>query len=172
MSKLLASFTGTTLYLDTMIPYALLRGLDPAARDLFAHIEAAELQAYTSVLTFDELAYRMLLALIRDHYGGSPFEQLRDNEAQMIGRFYPQIAPHLTRLRTFPNLFLVDVTSSDLTVMDEAMRLYHLRPRDALHLAAMQKCGCFDLVSHDADFDRVPTVRRYTLLSYPANTKS
>ena len=43
------------------------------------------------------------------------------------------------------------------------MSLYHLRPRDALHLAAMQKCGCFDLVSHDADLDRVPMVRRYTL---------
>jgi predicted nucleic acid-binding protein len=163
MSKLLTSFTGTTLYLDTMIPYALLRGLDHAARDLFARIEAAELRAYTSVLTFDELAYRMMLALIRDHTGVSPFEQLRDNEAQMIARFYPQIAPHLAHLRTFPNLLLVDVTSSDLAVMDEAMRLYHLRPRDALHLAAMQKAGCFDLVSHDADFDRVPQVRRYTL---------
>jgi len=39
MSELLASFTGATLYLDTMIPYALLRGLEPAARDLFARIE-------------------------------------------------------------------------------------------------------------------------------------
>jgi predicted nucleic acid-binding protein len=163
MSKPLARFTGTTLYLDTMIPYALLRGIDPAAHDLFARIEAAELQAYTSVLTFDELAYRMLLALIRDHYGGSPLEQLRDNQVQMIAQFYPQVAPHLAQLRTFPGFLLVDVTSSDLAVMDEAMRLYHLRPRDALHLAAMQKCGCFDLVSHDPDFDRVPTVRRYTL---------
>jgi len=105
----------------------------------------------------------MLLALIRDHYGGSPFEQLRDNEAQMIAQFYPQIAPHLAHLRAFPNLFLVDVTSSDLAVMDEAMHQYHIRPRDALHLAAMQKCGCFNLVSHDPDFDRVPQVHRYTL---------
>jgi predicted nucleic acid-binding protein len=163
MSEMVASFTGPALYLDTMIPYALLRGLDPAARDLFVRIEAAELQAYTSVLTFDELAYRMLLALIRDHCSGSPLEQLRDDGAQMIAQFYPQIAPHLAHLRTFPNLLLVDVTSSDLAVMDEVMRLYHLRPRDALHMAAMQKCGCFDLVSHDSDFDRIPKVHRYTL---------
>ena len=163
MSELITGFAGSTLYLDTMIPYALLRGLDPAARDLFARIEAAELQTYTSVLTFDELAYRMLLALIRDHHGGSPLEQLRDNEAQMIAQFYPQLAPHLAQLRAFPNLFLVDVTSSDLAVMDEAMSQYHIRPRDALHLAAMQKCGCFNLVSHDPDFDRVPQVQRYTL---------
>jgi hypothetical protein len=61
---------------------ALLERIDPAARDLFARIEAGELQACTSVLTFDELAYRMLLALIRDQYGGSPLEQLRNNECR------------------------------------------------------------------------------------------
>jgi len=55
------------------------------------------------------------------------------------------------------------MTASDLDAMDEAMRRYHLRPRDALHLAAMQKCGCLDLVSNDAGFGRVPQVRRYTL---------
>lgn len=163
MSEPLADFTGTALYLDTMIPYALLRGIDPAARDLFARIEAGELRAYTSVLTFDELAYRLLLALIRDRYGGSSLERLRDDEAHMIAECYPQIAPHLAQLRAFPNLFLLDVTPSDLEMMDEGMRLYHLHPRDALHLAAMQKGGCFDLVSHDSDFDRVPMVRRYTL---------
>ena len=106
----------------------------------------------------------MLLALIRDHYDGSPLDQLRDNEAQMIAEFYPGIAPHLSRLRTFRNLLLVDITSSDLDLMDEAMRLYHVRPRDALHLAAMQKVGCLDLVSQDPDFDRIPIVRRYTLV--------
>ena len=163
MSESFAAFTGTTLYLDTMMFYALLRSPDLATRELFARIEAGELQAYTSVLTFDELTYRMLLALIRDHYSGSPLDRLRANEEQMIAEFYPQLAPHLARLRSFPNLFLVDVTPSDLEPMDEAMRLYHLRPRDALHLAAMQRCNCFDLVSHDADFDRVPTVQRYTL---------
>jgi predicted nucleic acid-binding protein len=163
MSKSLAAFTGDVLYLDTMIPYALLRGIDPAVGTLFARIEAGEFRAYTSVLTFDELIYRLLLALIQDRYGGSPLERLRDQEVRMIAEFYPQLVPHLAQLRAFPNLSLLDVTPSDLEVMDEGMRQYHLRPRDALHLAAMQKCGCFDLLSHDPDFDRVPMLRRYTL---------
>jgi predicted nucleic acid-binding protein len=162
MSQPLAAFTGTTLYLDTTVLYALLRGIDPGAQTLFARIETGELHAYTSVLTFDELAYRMLLALIRDRYGSSPQERLRDAEEQMIAQFYPRIAPHMAQLRSFSNLSLIDVTPSDLEAMDEGMRLYHLRPRYALHWAAMQKCGCFDLVSHDLDFDRVPEVRRYT----------
>jgi len=69
----------------------------------------------------------------------------------------------LTRLRTFPNLTFVDVIATDLERMGENIGAHCLLPRDALHLAAMQKCDCFDLVSHDTDFDRVPTVRRYTL---------
>jgi predicted nucleic acid-binding protein len=163
VSNPVAHFTGDALYLDTMVPYTLLRGIEPTAQALFARMQAGELLAYTSVLTFDELAYRLLLALIRDHYGGSPLERLRDQEEQMIVEFYPQIAPYLTRLRAFPNLSLVDVTAADVDAMNEAILQHHLRPRDALHLVAMQKCGCFDLVSHDVDFDRIPTVHRYTL---------
>jgi len=163
MSEPLSAFTGDTLYLDTTVFYALLRGIEPAAQILFARIESGELRAYTSVLTFDELAYRMLLALIRDRYGPSPLDRLRGQEAQMIEEFYPQVAPRLHQLRTFPNLVLVEVVPPDLDAMDEAMLSHHLRPRDALHLAAMQKCQCLDLVSHDPDFDRVPAVRRFTL---------
>lgn len=84
MSRPLTDFTGDALYLDTMIPYALLRGIDPAVQSLFARIEAGEPVAYTSVLTFDELTYRMLLALIQDHYGRSPLEHLRREEAKRL----------------------------------------------------------------------------------------
>jgi predicted nucleic acid-binding protein len=163
MSVSLAEFRGTTLYLDTMIPYALLRKIEPAATELFERIKAGELYGYTSVLTFDELTYRLLLALVRKRYGGAPLSHLRDRKAEMIGEFYPQLAPALARLRAFPNLTLVDVTGADLTRMSDNISMYHLLPRDALHLSAMQACDCFDLVSHDADFDRVPMVRRYTL---------
>jgi predicted nucleic acid-binding protein len=163
MSESWTAFVGAAIYLDTVVLYAYLRELEPSVQELFARIEAEEIRAYTSVLTFDELAYRGLLAFIRDHYAGSPLDRLRTDEAQMIAEFYPQLAPHLDRLRTFPNLFLVDVTPADLDVMDEAMRQYQLRPRDALHLAAIRKCGCLALVSDDPDFDRVSEVRRYTL---------
>jgi predicted nucleic acid-binding protein len=163
VSEPLGSFSGDTLYLDTTVLYALLRGIEPAVQTLFARIEAGEVQAYTSVLTFDELVYRMLLALIRDRNGASPLDRLRDQEREMIAEFYPQLALPLQQLRTFPNLILVEVTPADLQVMDRVMLSHQLRPRDALHLAAMEKCGCLDLVSQDAAFDHVPSVRRYTL---------
>ncbi len=161
MSHSLANFNESQIYLDTMVPYALLRGLDPTVQTFFARIEKGEFQAYTSVLTFDELAYRMLLALIRDNHAGSPFTHLRQNEENIIAKYYPKIAPRLENLRQFPNLTLLDVTANDLGAMDKAIVQYHLRPRDALHLATMRKCNCLHLASTDSDFDRVPNLQRY-----------
>lgn len=81
----------------------------------------------------------------------------------MIATYAPRIAPELQRLQTFPTLTLLDATSGDITRMHQFMVLHHLRPRDALHLAAMEKCRCFNLISQDADFDHVPSIQRFTL---------
>jgi predicted nucleic acid-binding protein len=101
------------------------------------------------------------IALIRDRYPGSPLDQLRQQEEKLIATLYPHLSPTLDQLRHFPNLLWLDVTAADLAGMSHAMLNYHVRPRDALHLTAMQKCGCFDVVSQDADFDRIPVLRRY-----------
>jgi len=163
MTTPLNAFTGSIIYLDTMLPYMLLRGVDPAIKPFFARIERGELYAYTSILTFDELAYRLMLAFIKDHYSGSPLERLRDEEEKMMAEFAPAIATLLRRLRAYTHLTVLDVLVPDLDVMDTTMTQYHLRPRDALHLAAMQRAHCLDLASNDHHFDRVPAVRRYTL---------
>lgn len=49
MSKPVAGFAGDALYLDTTVPYALLRGIEPAARELFARIQAHEFITYISL---------------------------------------------------------------------------------------------------------------------------
>jgi hypothetical protein len=82
MSQTISAFSGQSLYLDTMIPYALLRNIEgTAVKSLFHRLQTGEFMAFTSVLTFDELAYRLLLALIRDNYPGNPLDQLRQKEA-------------------------------------------------------------------------------------------
>lgn len=150
-------------YLDTMVPYALLRAADPAALSLFRRIEQGEVVAYTSTLTFDELAYRLILALIRDAFDGSPLDRLRQDETGMLSRFAPVVSQQLHRLAALPNLHLVPVLPDDVDRMMDSLTRYHLRPRDGLHLAAMERVGCFALISQDAHFDRVPQLRRYTL---------
>ena len=159
MTAPLDAFTGSVIYLDTMLPYMLLRGADPAVKHFFKRMEEGDFAAYTSALTFDELAYRLLLALIKDRYGSSPLDRLRDEEEKMLAEFAPAVVALLRRLRDT----ILDVWVSDLEIMNEAMRHYLLRPRDGLHLAAMQQIPCLDLASTDPHFDRVPHIQRFTL---------
>lgn len=163
MTAPLNSFAGEAIYLDTMLPYVFLRSIAPDTKPFFKRIERGEFLAYTSVLTFDELAFRLLLAFVKDRYSGSPLDHLRDEEVKMMAEFAPIVADLLRRLRAFPNLLVLDVTTPDLDVMNDAMTQYHLRPRDALHLAAMQRVGCVDLASNDLHFDRIPHLRRFTI---------
>lgn len=163
MSQPIATFRGDKLYLDTNTFYLFLRAVTPDAQLLFRNIYQGHFQAYTSALTFDELAYRMLLALIRDKYGSSPLDRLRQQTAAMITEFYPQLQPRLIQLQSYPNLSILDVTGADLVRMHQNIRDHNLLSRDALHLAAMQKCDCFHFVSQDGDFDHIPELQRYTL---------
>mgnify|MGYP001568683085 CR=1 FL=1 len=163
MSSPLSAFAGDAIYLDTMLPYALLRGIDPAVKPFFARLESGEFLAYTSALTFDELAYRLLLALIKDSYGGSPLDRLRDEEEKLIGEFGSAVIIQLRQLQEFPNLQIVDVIASDLETMNESIAQYHVRPRDALHFAAMKRVGCLNLASNDQHFDRIPLIERFAL---------
>jgi len=146
-----------------MILYALSRGIDASTRDFFQRIESGAIQAFTSVLTFDELAYRLLLAAIKDRYPGSPLDHLRAQEKKLLIEFAPAIGKHLEALRSFPNLIVSDLLASDLGEMIEAMQAYQLRPRDALHLATMKRLGCYDLASNDSHFDSIPGLRRFHL---------
>jgi predicted nucleic acid-binding protein len=163
MSRLISEFDGQTLYLDTMIFYLLLREKGSLAEPLFRRIQAGELQGYTSVLTFDELAYRLLLARIRDNYAGNPLDNLRQNEQKLIGEFSTQIESTLVQTQNFPNLSLIDFTVTDLSFFYQNMRQYRLRPRDALHLAAMQKVDCRAILSQDSDFDHISDIQCYKL---------
>ena len=51
--------SNSRVYVDTMIFYEYLRATEPATMQFFERIRQGELWAYTAVLTFDELAYRM-----------------------------------------------------------------------------------------------------------------
>lgn len=117
MSKTISQFSERALYIDTMIFYLLLREKGSAAEPLFHRIQSGEIQAYTSVLTFDELAYRLLLARVRDTYGGSPLDRLRQNEQKLLAEFSPEIELALTQLQSLSNLTLLEFTPTDLIAM-------------------------------------------------------
>ena len=147
------------------MPYALLRGIGPEAKRLFERVEGGEVTAQASVLVLDELAYRLLLALIKDHYPCSPLDVLRRQEASLMAEFYPMLLPRLAELASFPNLVIESLGTRVWALAQQIMLRYALKPQDALHLATMKRIGCLDLASNDSDFDRVPDIRRYCTAS-------
>ena len=164
MAAPLSEFVEGFIYLDTMILYSFVRA-DEASRPIlkrfFGSIEQGKITAFTSVLAFDELIHRLLLAAIRDKYSGSPLDRLREQEQEMMAEFYPRILPPLRLLRHFPHLEVLGVLPADGDAMLDIVERYSLRPRDALHLSAMQKVECKALASNDSDFDRVPGIQRF-----------
>ena len=64
MSGSWTGFAGTALYLDTMVFYALLRGLEPAVCELFARIEAGEIRATFQFYVPLEMQGRVLTLLV------------------------------------------------------------------------------------------------------------
>lgn len=163
MSEHVNQLTYGSVYLDTMVLYISLRSKDVEVTNLLQRIEEGALQAFTSALTFDEVAYRLLLGLIRDKYGKSPLDRLRQSRAEMIAEFYPIIEPQLVALQRFPHLDVVPVTAADLAGMHQNIRQFKLLPRDALHLSVMQRINCTNLISEDSDFDAVTDLNRFTL---------
>ncbi|MEM7533924.1 MAG: type II toxin-antitoxin system VapC family toxin [Chloroflexota bacterium] len=163
MSLDITKFSDSEIYVDTMIFYLFLRGTDPNVKKFFQQIRAQKFTAYTSVLTFDELSYKMLLASIRDKYPGSPLNYMRNDEVKMIAEFYPTLRPMIERLQNTSALTLVDVNANDVMLMHENITKYHLKPRDALHLTAMQKTQCMNILTNDSDFDNIASVQRYTI---------
>lgn len=157
------NFRGDALYLDTNIFYGFLRASTPLAKRLFQAIEQGEYQGYTSILTFDELAYRLLLKSIGENYSGSPLDKFRKEGPEMIAEFLPSVSPLLLPFRHYTNFTIIETSAEDLDQMLANMEQYHLKPRDALHLAAMQKCNCMNIVTNDSDFDLIPDIQRYTL---------
>ncbi|MBI4144655.1 type II toxin-antitoxin system VapC family toxin [Candidatus Woesearchaeota archaeon] len=62
-----------------------------------------------------------------------------------------------------PNLEIKEVAASlPLRALD-FMERHKLKPRDALHLAAMEQFNIHEIASDDADFDRIPGIKRMKL---------
>ena len=73
----------------------------------------------------------------------------------------------LRQLVLLPHVHLVGVDPTDFTRMLENIQTYRLLPRDALHIALMQRLNLTSLASDDTDFDRVSTITRHWVINKP-----
>lgn len=164
--------TGGDIYADVNALYMFLRRNERhrvIIRPFMKHVVQGKIELYVSPLTTDELLYRLLLTRIKEVYGRNPHDVLRSDPIEPIRRLSDEISHALQRTLRLPHIRLVSIATEDIFQMLENTQQYALMPRDALHLAVMQRLGLRDIVSDDADFDRIPELRRHWVLNVPDN---
>lgn len=152
-------------YLDTNFIYAHLRAKRGAT---LGPVETWRAQVLSEMddgggvisgLVIDELAYRLVLAWLRDDGDGDPLSTYRAD---------PGGAMRATRRRLTATWRAVDSLSLELqptehTVIEGARALMAqpgLPPRDAFHAAHALRAGCSLIASSDSGFDAVAGLRR------------
>jgi predicted nucleic acid-binding protein len=112
-----------------------------------------------SAHVLDELAYRLVLAWLRDGGDSDPLSTYRAD---------PRSAMRAARRRLTAAWRAVDSLSLELQPTEHAvvegakslMARPGLAPRDAFHAAHALEAGCNLIASSDAGFDQVPGLRR------------
>jgi predicted nucleic acid-binding protein len=132
--------------------------------DLLIRILRQELAGYTSTHVISEMAHRLMtLEAMKAHGWPVPgiAQRLRKN---------PAVVQNLTAFRqaiqeipTF-GIRLFTIASVLLDAGAAISQSTGLLTNDALVVAVMQANGLTNLASHDADFDRVPGLKRYAPL--------
>jgi len=159
-----------SIYVDTNILYMYLR-VDPAhlsAIKVFLNrVVLGEIEAFVSIPVLDELFYRLLLARIKEARGRNPLDVLRENQAEAIAAHSDVIGSALRKLTLLPHINLVGVDTTDFNRILENIQTFSLLPRDALHVAIVQRLGLNGIASDDVDFDRAKGIERYWVINPP-----
>lgn len=137
-------------------------GLGTACSDFLERVERAEISGITSNHVLTELAHRLMTLEACEKYGW-PYAGI----AQRLKR-HPAEVRKLTRFRQavekIPR-FGVQVLSVQPKLIETGCAISQetgLLSNDALLVALMRHHGLTLLASHDADFDRVPGLTRFT----------
>jgi predicted nucleic acid-binding protein len=112
-----------------------------------------------SALVHDELAYRLILAWLRDDGVDDPLSAYRA-DAQTVMR---AVRRRLTATWRAVDSLSLELQLTDSAVVEQARSLMArpgLGPRDSLHAAHALVAGCSAIASTDAAFDDVPELRR------------
>ena len=162
------------VYLDTNILYMYLRSDPvhlPTLTTFFGRVVRGVIETFVGIPVLDELFYRLLLARVKDATGRNPLDVLRADLAGVIAAHADVIDTALRKLITLPHLHLLGVETTDFSGMLDNIRTYGLLPRDALHVAIIQRAGLTAVASDDTDFDRVTIVTRHWVINPPVEQK-
>ncbi|HEV3319995.1 MAG TPA: type II toxin-antitoxin system VapC family toxin [Solirubrobacteraceae bacterium] len=112
-----------------------------------------------SALVFDELAYRLILAWLRDDGVEDPLSKYRADAQAVMGT----VRRRLTGTWRAVDSLSLELQLTDRAVVERARSLMMqpgLGPRDSFHAAHALVGGCEAIASTDAAFDHVSGLRR------------
>ncbi|MDO8460660.1 MAG: type II toxin-antitoxin system VapC family toxin [Nanoarchaeota archaeon] len=99
-----------------------------------------EIYGITSVLTWDEIVY-----VIGKNLG----REIAIKEGEQFLRF--------------PNLKFIDVNKEVILEAQKLIKIYKLKPRDAIHIATALSQNCTEIITDDSDFDGIKEIKRIAL---------
>jgi predicted nucleic acid-binding protein len=137
----------------------------PTIRVFLGRVINGEIEAFVGVPVLDELFYRLLLARIKDVTGRNPLNVLRENLVGVVEDHGELIRNAIQQIVSLPNMNLVGVEVDDGDSMFQNIVMHKLLPRDALHLAIMQRLNISMIASDDTDFDRVNEFSRLWVIN-------
>jgi predicted nucleic acid-binding protein len=154
----------TRCYLDTNFLYAHLRAGPERSETMDAWrrraiTEMAGDRPVISALVVDELAYRLVLAWLRDDGESDPLSTFRRDPLDVMRAMRRRLRATwaaIDRLDT-------DLIATGSRVVDAAKKLMDqpgLTPRDAFHAGHATSAGCAVIVSADPAFDSVRGLSR------------
>lgn len=152
-------------YLDTNFLYTHLRSprdVAPGIVESWRSRVVAELavdSGVISALVLDELAYRLILAWLRDDGDRDPLSAYRANPRRVMRT----VRQRLTTTWDSVDSLALELQPTDRVVVEQSKTLMAspgLTPRDAFHAAHALVAGCTVIVSSDSAFDRVQGLRR------------
>lgn len=149
------------IYLDTNAFYSFFfedRKFFSGIKKVFDRIQKGKEQGLTSCLTLDELAYTILMKLIREKYSVHPTEKLRENP-EVVLEFVPEIKEVFKVIFSINNLEIADADGDLVAVIPEYLEKL-LLPRDSIHYQTMKVYDCKRILSTDTDFDRLKDIER------------
>jgi len=147
-------------YLDTNFVYAHLRSkrggtLGPVEAWRTKVLSVMDDAGVISSLVVDELAYRLILAWLRDDGAADPLSSYRNDPAAVMTAMRRRLVAAWRAV----DLLGLELQPTEHAVVGRAKSLMArpgLAPRDAFHAAHAIEGGCALIASSDSDFDRVP----------------
>jgi predicted nucleic acid-binding protein len=152
-------------YLDTNFLYAHLRAKRGATLGPVEAWRARVLNemddsgGVISALVLDELAYRLVLAWLRDDGDADPLSTYRAD----AGAAMRSARSRLTSTWRAIDSLSLELQPTEHTIVDRAKALMSrpgLAPRDAFHAAHALEAGCDLIASSDTGFDQVAGLQR------------